>query len=215
MTIAWRLLAAMLLAVCGGAAAHDTDAATADPKPGTAAPNVHVLAPLPMPALARERAIRVYLPPGYDDSGKRYPVLYLQDGQNLFDAATSFLGEWNVDETLIDLARERGIELIVVGIDNGDRRLQELGQLNQQFQSVWCARGPARNNQGILRCHQQLSEIVHCCGVAGRRCSWRKLRNPQTSAVLNWNRLFLEHLVSNENNGSHRRSHGDLVGADC
>src|SRR5262249_33385857 len=52
-------------------------------------------------ALKNERTILVYLPPGYDnDQAKesRYPVLYMQDGQNLFDAATSFAGiEWKVD----------------------------------------------------------------------------------------------------------------------
>ena len=48
------------------------------------------------------RFLRVWLPPGYDDpenSIKRYPVLYLNDGQNLFEASTSFTGvEWQVDE---------------------------------------------------------------------------------------------------------------------
>jgi glycosidase/predicted alpha/beta superfamily hydrolase len=98
------------------------------PKPvSTALPNVHVLAPLAMPQLGRERAIRIYLPPGYEHSRKHYPVLYMHDGQNLFDAATSFLGEWNVDEALNALAKSRGLELIVVGIDNGaDKRMTEL-----------------------------------------------------------------------------------------
>jgi predicted alpha/beta superfamily hydrolase len=135
MSVAYRLLAAMLLAVCGDVAAQHNDAAAANPKRRTAASNVHVLAPLPMAQLGRERTIRVYLPPGYEASRRRYPVLYLQDGQNLFDAATSFLGEWNVDETLNDLARERGIELIVVGIDNGgDHRMQELAPLENAKQ---------------------------------------------------------------------------------
>jgi cyclomaltodextrinase len=85
----------------------------------TAQPNVHVLAPLAMPQLGRERTLRVYLPPGYTHSRKRYPVLYMHDGQNLFDAATAFLGEWGVDEALNELAKTKGLELIVVGIDNG------------------------------------------------------------------------------------------------
>jgi len=90
------------------------------PKPAsTAQANVHVLPPLAMPQLGRERTIRVYLPPGYEHSRKRYPVLYMHDGQNLFDAATSFLGEWGVDETLNDLAKSKNLQLIVVGIDNG------------------------------------------------------------------------------------------------
>lgn len=75
--------------------------------------------PLPM------RDILVHLPPGAVDSGQRYPVLYMHDGQNLFDAATSFAGEWQVDETLERLADE-GLELIVVGIPNaGELRPDE------------------------------------------------------------------------------------------
>jgi len=97
------------------------------PRPHTAQPNVQVLAPMMIPGLERERTIRLYLPPDYADSKKRYPVLYMHDGQNLFDAATSFLGEWEVDETLNALARDRHLELIVVGIDNGgEHRMQEL-----------------------------------------------------------------------------------------
>jgi enterochelin esterase-like enzyme len=86
-----------------------------------------VSAPMAMPGLGRERRIRVYLPPGYASSTRRYPVLYMHDGQNLFDEATGFAGEWGVDETLDRLARERGLEVIVVGIDNGqEHRINEL-----------------------------------------------------------------------------------------
>jgi predicted alpha/beta superfamily hydrolase len=94
----------------------------------TAQPNVHVLpTPLIIPGLDRPRTIRVYLPPGYATSKKRYPVLYMHDGQNLFDAATSYSGEWEVDETLNALAKSHGLELIVVGIDNGgEQRIHEL-----------------------------------------------------------------------------------------
>ena len=51
--------------------------------------------------LNNQRDIWVYLPPGYRRATRqRYPVFYLHDGQNLFDAATAFGGtEWNVDET--------------------------------------------------------------------------------------------------------------------
>jgi predicted alpha/beta superfamily hydrolase len=102
-------------------------AAGAEEKKSTAGPGVQpVSAPMPMPGLDRERRIRVYLPPGYATSTKRYPVLYMHDGQNLFDEATGFAGEWGVDETLDRLAREQGLELIVVGIDNSDQRIHEL-----------------------------------------------------------------------------------------
>ncbi|WP_175060315.1 alpha/beta hydrolase-fold protein [Thermococcus sp. 2319x1] len=74
----------------------------------------------------RERRIWIYLPPDYNQSNRRYPVLYMHDGQNLFDQATSFAGEWQVDETLERLFKEKGFAIIVVGIDNGgDRRIDE------------------------------------------------------------------------------------------
>jgi alpha-glucosidase len=63
--------------------------------------------------------IWVYLPPNYQSSTKKYPVIYMHDGQNLFDAATSFVGEWEVDETLNDLFKKTGKGFIVVGIENG------------------------------------------------------------------------------------------------
>ncbi len=79
-----------------------------------------------IPQLNRTRRVWVYLPPDYGASGKRYPVLYMFDGQNLFDRATSFAGEWGVDEALERLYGERNFSLIVVGIDNGgDKRIDE------------------------------------------------------------------------------------------
>jgi len=77
------------------------------------------------------RYLRVWLPPEYDDAesaGRHYPVLYLNDGQNLFEAATSFTGiEWQVDETAERLIREGAVPpMIVVGIDNaGKDRIRE------------------------------------------------------------------------------------------
>lgn len=69
-----------------------------------------------------QRMLRVWLPAGYDDSDnvRDYPVLYLNDGQNLFDRATAYAGvEWQVDETADRLIREQRIPpMIVVGIDN-------------------------------------------------------------------------------------------------
>lgn len=96
-------------------------------RPHTAGPNVQVIqTQMTIPGLNRPRTIRVYTPPGYATSGKRYPVLYMHDGQNLFDDATSYVGEWGVDEALDALAKE-GIELIVVGIDHGgEKRMTEL-----------------------------------------------------------------------------------------
>ncbi|MBZ0301052.1 MAG: alpha/beta hydrolase [Anaerolineae bacterium] len=79
---------------------------------------VRVLPELYSPQLDNARSILVYLPSGYEPGEDRYPVLYMHDGQNLFDAYTSFAGEWHVDETLLRLETE-GIKAIVVGIPNG------------------------------------------------------------------------------------------------
>ncbi len=86
----------------------------------TAAENVHIVdEAFHMPQLDRNRRIWIYLPPDYEQTQNKYPVIYMHDGQNLFDVETSFLGEWEVDETLNDLAA-RGYNVpIVVGIDNG------------------------------------------------------------------------------------------------
>jgi predicted alpha/beta superfamily hydrolase len=79
--------------------------------------------------LRTDRDIIVYLPPGYDEEpSRRYPVCYLQDGQNLFDAATAFGGnEWGVDETAEELIRGGQMEpIIIVGIYNaGAKRVNE------------------------------------------------------------------------------------------
>jgi len=77
------------------------------------------------------RFLRVWLPPGYDDSanaGRRYPVFYLNDGQNLFEAGTSFTGiEWQIDETVDRLIREGAVSpMIIVGLDNAAKnRIRE------------------------------------------------------------------------------------------
>jgi predicted alpha/beta superfamily hydrolase len=77
--------------------------------------------------LEKKRAIRVWLPPGYDSTSTRYPVLYMHDAQNIFDASISFLGvEWEVDEACSELIAARRIPpLVVVGIDNTDLRIDE------------------------------------------------------------------------------------------
>src|SRR5438874_6869884 len=83
----------------------------------------------PSEVLGNQRDVLVYLPPGYRRSlRRRYPVLYLQDGQNVFDAATSFAGvEWGVDETAERLIRAKIIEpLIIVAVENmGEDRVHE------------------------------------------------------------------------------------------
>lgn len=84
------------------------------------------------PQLNNDRRVLVYLPPSYEGSTKRYPVLFMQDGQNLFDPATSFAGEWGVDEVMQDLAVNEGLEGIVVGVDHGESaRLDEYSPFHQ------------------------------------------------------------------------------------
>lgn len=100
---------------------------TPQEKQHTLSPNVFILSEnFSIPQLNTTRKIWVYLPPDYATSGKKYPVIYMHDGQNLFDDATSFSGEWGVDETMNQLAQSNNVEAIIVGIDNGgDARLDE------------------------------------------------------------------------------------------
>ena len=99
----------------------------AAPRPHTATASVSVLSDsFGVPQLGRARRVWLYLPPGYVASHRRYPVLYLQDGQNVFDAATSFSGEWGVDETLDSLHAAGDPGVIVVAVDNGrEHRMDE------------------------------------------------------------------------------------------
>ena len=72
-----------------------------------------------------DRALTLYLPPSYARGGRHYPVLYMQDGQNLFDPEESFAGSWRVDIAM-DQAAGRGFEGIAVGIPHaGEGRLAE------------------------------------------------------------------------------------------
>ena len=75
--------------------------------------------------LDHRRDLLVWLPPSYRRGARRYPVLYMQDGQNLFDPATSHAGDWQIDLSMRALADD-GVEAIVVGIPHaGRRRLTE------------------------------------------------------------------------------------------
>jgi predicted alpha/beta superfamily hydrolase len=88
---------------------------------------VYRRADLPGPRADDRRDLFVWLPPSYDARpGHRYPVLYMHDGQNLFDRATGFGGEeWGVDETMQAIAAD-GVEAIVVGVPNlGAERAHE------------------------------------------------------------------------------------------
>jgi len=76
------------------------------PKRYTASPQVNIMdTAFAIPQLERKRRVWIYLPKSYRTSSKNYPVLYLQDGQNLFNEQTAFMGEWGVDECLDSLQK--------------------------------------------------------------------------------------------------------------
>ena len=87
-------------------------------KKRTASVNVHIITgKFDMPQLERQRRIWIYLPVDYQISGKKYQVIYMHDGQNLFDEYTSAYGEWGVDEMMDKLPAKD--QCIIVGIDHG------------------------------------------------------------------------------------------------
>lgn len=99
--------------------------------------------------LRNHRDVWVYLPRGYQRTRDRYPVLYLQDGQNVFDAATAFNGvEWGVDETAQRLIRANLLEpLIIVAVANtGEDRIHEYAPTRGQMDSR-----KRRRSRGLLR----------------------------------------------------------------
>src|SRR4028118_338545 len=102
-------------------------------KKSTATRNVKIISTnFYIPQLNRYRRIWIYLPESYASSRKKYPVLYMHDGQNVFEDSTSFSGEWGVDETLDTLASKTS-ECIVVAIDNGgDKRMNEYAPYNME-----------------------------------------------------------------------------------
>jgi predicted alpha/beta superfamily hydrolase len=91
------------------------------PPPPTLTGDIRYLrAVTPSDPTLKPRDVIIWLPQGYEtDTARRYPVLYMHDGQNLMDATTGFAGEWNVDETAQALVRDGQVEpLIIVGIYN-------------------------------------------------------------------------------------------------
>jgi len=98
----------------------------AAPKKSTASKNVKIIdTAFLIPQLKRTRRVWIYLPDCYAECTKRFPVLYMHDGQNVFDDATSYSGEWGIDDYLDSLGMDAK-ECIVVAIDNGgNKRLNE------------------------------------------------------------------------------------------
>ncbi|HEY2400022.1 MAG TPA: alpha/beta hydrolase-fold protein [Steroidobacteraceae bacterium] len=117
--------------------------------------------------LTDDRDVTVYLPPGYDDEpGRHYPVLYLHDGQNLFDPRTSFIPgrTWQIAETADAVIEAGEVEpLIIVGIANaGERRLAEYTPTRD-----WKMGGGEANKYGDLLTQDLLPFIVSTYRVRG------------------------------------------------
>lgn len=101
-----------------------------------------------MPELGgRQRTVRVYLPRGYGRGGALFPVLYLQDAQQLFSPGP--FGDWQVDETmdrLVAEGRSRGV--IIVGVDNSEHRWDEYGPWVNRRMHDWIDSSWAKPTQG-------------------------------------------------------------------
>ncbi|MEO5718486.1 MAG: alpha/beta hydrolase-fold protein [Chthoniobacterales bacterium] len=104
--------------------------------------------------LRNRRDVQVYLPPGYRRSReRRYPVLYLHDGQNVFDAATAFAGvEWGADESAERLTKKRLIEpIIIVAVANtGETRIHEYAPTRGVIDTTAPRK---KRSRGLLRKH--------------------------------------------------------------
>ena len=138
----------------------DSAATEAVPPEAPPHPRVHLLRQLHSRFLPNDRDVAVYLPPGYDDESRRhYPVLYLQDGQNLFDPRTSFIPgrTWRVAETAdAEIASGAVDPLIIVGIANtGEHRLAEYTPTRD-----WKMGGGDADKYGKLLVHDLLPFIA-------------------------------------------------------
>lgn len=118
----------------------------AAPKKSTASKNVQVIdTAFLIPQLKRTRRVWIYLPEAYATGTERFPVIYMHDGQNIFDDATAYSGEWGVDEYLDSLGMDTK-KCIVVAVDNGGtKRLNEYSPYN--FELTGIAAG-SKSNKG-------------------------------------------------------------------
>ncbi len=147
--------------------------------------DLEVLEAVHSPQLDNQRDVLVYLPPSYRGSRRSYPVIYMHDGQNLFDPATSFAGEWGVGRAMNAGAR-RGLEAIVVGVPNmGEDRIAEYSPFH---------RGPAYLSFLIdtlkpavderFRTRRTRSDtIVAGSSMGGLISLWALFRHPATFAA--------------------------------
>jgi len=102
-------------------------------KKHTASAQVHIInEKFDMPQLGRQRRVWIYLPADYESSKRKYPVIYMHDGQNLFDEFTSGYGEWGIDEIMDKLPAKD--QCIIVGIDHGgEYRITEYDPYDSKY----------------------------------------------------------------------------------
>lgn len=104
-----------------------------------------------MPELERYRTLRIYLPPNYSSKEKNYPVIYMHDGQNLFNKETaSFNMAWEIGSILDEIYKEDNSKaFIVVGIDNSkDYRYNEYSPWESEIGGIYLPHAKATGNIG-------------------------------------------------------------------
>jgi len=140
-----------------------------------------VIVPFVSNVFPASRSLRILLPAGYRlpaNRKRRYPGLYLNDGQNLFDVCTAIFNreEWRVDETVDELVANGKLDpLIVVGIDNGGWQLRPKEYLPYVDETL---SPPEPHPEGKLYPHFLLDEVVPF--VEAR---YRVLRGPRNRVL--------------------------------
>jgi predicted alpha/beta superfamily hydrolase len=120
-------------------------------KKSTASKNVKIISEqFNLTRLGKTRRIWVYTPSDYSTSTKKYAVMYMHDGQNLFDELTGPFGEWGVDECMDSMSKKLALDLIIVGIDNGmSDRLSEYSPYDFKVKAdevnTWDVKGTGTN----------------------------------------------------------------------
>lgn len=197
------------------------------PPPGVPPhPRVHKYSGFGSRFLKGERDISVYVPPCYEHNDeRRYPLLILQDGQNLFDPATSFIPgrTWRVAEYADDAIAAGQVEpLVIVGVANaGERRLAEYTPSRD-----WKLGGGDADKYALLvtrellpflHARYRLQSDPECTGIGGSSLGglvslWMGLRNPETFgrlAVLSpsvwWNHRYILAYLNDAAPGLHHR----------
>ena len=127
----------------------------------------------------KNRLVRVYLPSTYDfcNPNKRFPVIYMFDGKNLFDDYTSFVGEWGIDESIEEMIRNYETEgIIVVGIDSAPTnidRSQEMVPEEVIIQKKYSSLTGYASKLGDFVIHElknDIDRLSRCCCTRSSPC---------------------------------------------